>query len=192
MSTNKTPNLKLHSWLPLDPFSREEINDNFAGLDTAWGDLEGRLLTEAETRANAVAAEATARQTADSTEATTRANADSALRTDLTAAQNNIKSLQTAVAKCGNCQIVYGTYKGTSSAQTLNFTGKPLCVIVRITGESDQYHLFALNGVTSTYTSFSGTRTATLSWGAKSLTIGTSDFTASSCTYCYIALIAMD
>ena len=35
MSTNKTPNLNLHSWLPTDAFSREEFNDNFAAIDTA-------------------------------------------------------------------------------------------------------------------------------------------------------------
>ena len=35
MSTNKTPNLNLHSWEPTDAFSREEFNDNFDKIDTA-------------------------------------------------------------------------------------------------------------------------------------------------------------
>lgn len=35
MSTNKTKHLELHSWAPLDPFTREEFNDNFTRIDTA-------------------------------------------------------------------------------------------------------------------------------------------------------------
>lgn len=37
MSTNKTPNYQLHSWLPDDEFHLTEINENFAKLDTAVG-----------------------------------------------------------------------------------------------------------------------------------------------------------
>ena len=44
MSTNKTPNLKLHSWEPLDPFKREEINENFSWLDLAAGALDKRIV----------------------------------------------------------------------------------------------------------------------------------------------------
>ena len=44
MSTNKTPNLKLHSWEPLDPFKREEINENFTWLDLAVGALNNRVV----------------------------------------------------------------------------------------------------------------------------------------------------
>ena len=35
MSTNKTPNLNLHSWEPLDRFTRTEFNDNFDAIDKA-------------------------------------------------------------------------------------------------------------------------------------------------------------
>ena len=35
MSTNKTQNYNLHSWLPADDFLRTEINENFTKLDTA-------------------------------------------------------------------------------------------------------------------------------------------------------------
>lgn len=35
MSTNKTPNYNLHSWLPQDEFHLTEINENFAKLDVA-------------------------------------------------------------------------------------------------------------------------------------------------------------
>ena len=35
MSTNKTQNYSLHSWLPTDDFQLSEINQNFAALDAA-------------------------------------------------------------------------------------------------------------------------------------------------------------
>ena len=35
MSSNKTTNYNLHSWLPEDDFLRTEINENFAKMDTA-------------------------------------------------------------------------------------------------------------------------------------------------------------
>ena len=197
MSTNKTPNLKLHSWLPLDPFSREEINDNFTALDNAHAALDGRVTGLQTTIASiptsdALAAETAERKAAVSAEATTRANADSALRTDLTTAQNNIKSLQTAITKCGNCKIVYGTYTGAGADQKITFDGDPKLVIVRRVGGSGAYLLVALSGVTSSYTTLNTTASATLTWGTKSLTIGKSEFTTNSINYCYIALIATD
>ena len=39
MSTNKTQNYNLHSWLPADDFLRTEINENFTKLDTALSGL---------------------------------------------------------------------------------------------------------------------------------------------------------
>ena len=39
VSTNKTPNLELHRWEPLDRFTRAEFNDNFTKIDATWGDL---------------------------------------------------------------------------------------------------------------------------------------------------------
>lgn len=35
MSTNKTPNYQLHSWLPEDEFHLTEINENFTKLDAS-------------------------------------------------------------------------------------------------------------------------------------------------------------
>lgn len=35
MSTNKTQNYQLHSWVPGDKFLRAEMNENFTKLDTA-------------------------------------------------------------------------------------------------------------------------------------------------------------
>lgn len=44
MSTNKTPNYQLHSWLPADEFHVSEINENFTKLDAS-------LKAEAQTAA---------------------------------------------------------------------------------------------------------------------------------------------
>ena len=35
MSTNKTPNYRLHKWEPQDHFLRSEFNENFAAIDEA-------------------------------------------------------------------------------------------------------------------------------------------------------------
>ena len=48
VSTNKTPNLNLHAWEPTDAFSRAEINDNFAAIDTTWADLTDAVGGKAE------------------------------------------------------------------------------------------------------------------------------------------------
>ena len=37
MSTNKTTNLNLHSWVGSDPFRMNEFNENFAAIDAAVG-----------------------------------------------------------------------------------------------------------------------------------------------------------
>lgn len=88
MSTNQTKNLKLHSWAPLDRFTREEFNDNWAGIDAAWGELDGRILAGDE----ALSAETAARKTTDTTlqknidaEAATRKTNDDALQTKINA-----------------------------------------------------------------------------------------------------------
>ena len=95
MSTNKTQNLNLHSWAPLDRFTREEFNQNWAGIDAAWGDLDGRLLSEIE----ALAKETAAREKADAAlqtvldaKATT-----AALNAEIADRKNAISSLTTTV-----------------------------------------------------------------------------------------------
>lgn len=132
MSTNKTTNLHLHSWAPTDRFTREEFNENWAGIDAAWGDLDGRLLSEVEARSAAVSSvqtalnakaatsalttETNARKTADTAEATARANADAAL--------------QTAIDE--KTRVVVGTYAGNGSAtRTINLGFAPKVVFVR-------------------------------------------------------------
>lgn len=79
MSTNKTQNYNLHSWVPEDDFLRSEFNDNFTSLDTALKSLSTALAAETTAREQAVSAEAQARAAAISTEQNTRAAAISAL-----------------------------------------------------------------------------------------------------------------
>ena len=108
MSTNQTKNLHLHSWEPLDRFTREEFNDNWNGIDAAWGDLEGRLLADVEALANetaerkaADATETSERKAADSNEAAERKTADTTLQKNIdaeaTARQSADKQLQTNI-----------------------------------------------------------------------------------------------
>lgn len=51
MSSNKTSNLNLHSWVRTDPFSMDEFNENFNAIDKAVGDnaaaLEGKVDNDA-------------------------------------------------------------------------------------------------------------------------------------------------
>lgn len=48
MSTNKTSNYQLHSWLPQDEFHLTEINENFTKLDTAIKAEAGTAAQQAE------------------------------------------------------------------------------------------------------------------------------------------------
>lgn len=64
MSTNKTPNYKLHSWVGGDDFRFHEINENFTKLDAA---VKAEAQTAAQERASlntAIQAERTARNQA--------------------------------------------------------------------------------------------------------------------------------
>lgn len=46
MSTNKTEHLQLHRWESTDPFSREEINENFAAVDMGVCTAEAKAADE--------------------------------------------------------------------------------------------------------------------------------------------------
>lgn len=54
MSTNKTPNYTLHSWVPGDNFLLNEINENFTKLDTAIAASVSGWTARAEALENAV------------------------------------------------------------------------------------------------------------------------------------------
>jgi hypothetical protein len=52
MSTNKTPNLGLHSWVETDYVKRAEFNENFAGIDSAFTQFKVSGNVRAATTAN--------------------------------------------------------------------------------------------------------------------------------------------
>ena len=56
--------------------------------------------------------------------------------TALKSSADGVAALQTALASCGNCKIVYGTYtgngkSGSANPNKLTFDGKPVLVIVQ-------------------------------------------------------------
>ena len=62
-------------------------------------------------------------------------------------------ALQTALASCGNCKIVYGTYTGngkygSANPNKLTFSGKPVLVIVQAQNNSTNFdfHLRMIRG----------------------------------------------
>ena len=61
---------------------------------------------------------------------------NAAIDTALKSNADKAAALQTALASCGNCKIVYGTYTGSGKAGSANpnkltFSGKPVLVIVQ-------------------------------------------------------------
>lgn len=134
MSTNKTQNYNLHSWVPEDDFIRSEFNDNFTGIDAALKTLSDGIAAEQNARTAAVTAEKTAREQAVAAEATARASAvtaeENARKQAITAEQNArvaaINSLTTAKA-----EIVVGTYTGDGAAdRTINLGFQPKAVLL--------------------------------------------------------------
>ena len=62
-------------------------------------------------------------------------------------------ALQTALASCGNCKIVYGTYtgngkSGSANPNKLTFDGKPVLVIVQAQSNTTDFdfHLRMIRG----------------------------------------------
>ena len=66
---------------------------------------------------------------------------------------DGVAALQTALASCGNCKIVYGTYTGTGKSGSANpnkltFSGKPVLVIVQAQSNTTDFdfHLRLVRG----------------------------------------------
>lgn len=127
MSTNKTPNYELHSWVPQDDFHLSEINENFTGLDSELAALDALLNAETAARTSQMAGKADVAQVAAlETALAGKANAAkvTALETALAGKANTAKvtALETAVAAMP--RVVIGNYLGTgSSSQTITFDG---------------------------------------------------------------------
>ena len=73
--------------------------------------------------------------------------------TALKASADGVAALQTALASCGNCKIVYGTYtgngkSGSANPNKLTFDGKPVLVIVQAQRNTTNYdfHLRMIRG----------------------------------------------
>ena len=66
---------------------------------------------------------------------------------------DGVAALQTALASCGNCKIVYGTYTGngkygSANPNKLTFSGKPVLVIVQAQSNTTDFdfHLRLVRG----------------------------------------------
>ena len=123
---NQTANFQLSQWGKSDRILMEDFNSDNAKLEAALTTQRtalaskadsSALLGEINTRKTALAAEEAARKKADTDEATARSRA--------------ISTLNTAVAKLGNCQIYHTAYSGTgttiteSNPKTFTFPHQP-------------------------------------------------------------------
>ena len=111
MSTNKTQNCGLHSWVGEDIFQLQEINKNFSALDGEIGALESLLAAETAARTSQMAGKADVSRV-------------TALETALAGKANTAKvtALETTVAAMP--RLVIGNYLGTGdSSKTITFDG---------------------------------------------------------------------
>ena len=111
-------------------------------------------------------------------------------------------ALQTALASCGNCKIVYGTYTGngkygSANPNKLTFNGDPLFVIIKGSiGSAPTLGIQAMRGWDIAYTDATDFSTICyLTWGEHSLSwynsqSSTDQFNESGSVYPYIALFA--
>ena len=115
---------------------------------------------------------------------------------------DGVAALQTALASCGNCKIVYGTYTGTGkygreNPNKLTFSGDPLCVIIKGSiGSAPTLGIQAMRGWNTAYTGSADPSTVChLTWGEHSLSwynsqSSSDQFNTSDSVYPYIALFA--
>ena len=78
---------------------------------------------------------------------------NAAIDTALKGNADKAAALQTALASCGNCKIVYGTYtgngkSGSANPNKLTFDGKPVLVIVQAQSNTTDFdfHLRLVRG----------------------------------------------
>ena len=121
--------------------------------------------------------------------------------TALKSSADGVAALQTALASCGNCKIVYGTYTGTGkygreNPNKLTFDGKPVLVIVQAQSNTTNYdfHLRMIRGCNWAV----GDRgnysyTNSVAWGENFVSWTNDDaetqFNLQNSVYSYIALI---
>jgi len=122
--------------------------------------------------------------------------------TALKSSADGVAALQTALASCGNCKIVYGTYTGTGkygreNPNKLTFDGNPLFVIIKGSiGSAPTLGIQAMRGWYTAYTGSADSSTVChLTWGEHSLSwynsqSSSDQFNTSDSVYPYIALFA--
>ena len=78
---------------------------------------------------------------------------NAAIDAALKSSADGVAALQTALASCGNCKIVYGTYtgngkSGSANPNKLTFSGKPVLVIVQAQSNTTDFdfHLRMIRG----------------------------------------------
>ena len=138
MSTNKTPNYDLHSWVPQDDFHMTEINENFAKLDTA---LKTEATAAAQGRSalqTALSGQISQLNTALQSEVTTRtqqmgtkANASTVTALSQQVSKKADASMVTTLSQqvSKKVEAVVGTYIGSNpDAQTIDLGRKPTAV----------------------------------------------------------------
>lgn len=137
MSTNKTQNYNLHSWVPEDDFIRSEFNENFTGIDTALKTLADGLAAETSARTSAVTAEKTAREQAVAAEKTAREQAvaaETTARKQAVTAEQNARVAAINALTASKAELVFGTYTGnstnTSFDQTISLGFTPKAVLI--------------------------------------------------------------
>ena len=103
--------------------------------------------------------------------------------------------LEAAIAQKGNCQLVYGTYTGTgNSGQSnpcmLNFSGKPLVVIIFSQGD---FLLMGRPCVNGFWACSDGFREANVTWSENEVSwyhsYTNEQMNVSGTTYSYVALM---
>ena len=126
---------------------------------------------------------------------------NAAIDAALKSSADGVAALQTALASCGNCKIVYGTYTGTGkygreNPNKLTFDGKPVLVIVQAQNNSTNFdfHLRMIRGcgwAVGDRGNYSYTNSVT--WGENFVSWTNDDaetqFNLQGSVYSYIALI---
>lgn len=121
--------------------------------------------------------------------------------TALKSSADGVAALQTALASCGNCKIVYGTYtgngkSGSANPNKLTFDGKPVLVIVQAQSNTTDFdfHLRMIRGcdwAVGDHNNYSYTNS--VAWGENYVSWynnkAETQFNLQGSVYSYIALI---
>ena len=108
--------------------------------------------------------------------------------------------LETAIAQCGNCTLVYGTYTGTGMSgstypNTLTFEGKPFLVFI-FTQSGGRMLLLGNPCKSGFWANSDGFRFASVTWSESGVswyhTYSDEQMNNSGLTYSYVALLTVE